>query len=75
MIQVLVCDDMLGLHGRPPSFAKMFFDVGRASATAYETYVKEVRNGQFPGEKYSRHMQAEELTGHGLTVSGYVYHI
>ncbi|CAK9112410.1 3-methyl-2-oxobutanoate hydroxymethyltransferase (Ketopantoate hydroxymethyltransferase) (KPHMT) [Durusdinium trenchii] len=59
--QVLVCDDMLGMHGRPPSFAKMFADVGRASAMAYETYVKEVRSGQFPGDKYSRHMPAEEL--------------
>eukprot|EP00435_Cladocopium_sp_Y103_P016051 s896_g4.t1 len=59
--QVLVCDDMLGMHGRPPSFAKMFFDVGRASTEAYENYVKEVRSGQFPGDKYSRHMPAEEL--------------
>lgn len=59
--QVLVCDDMLGMHGRPPSFAKMFFDVGRASAEAYENYVKEVRSGQFPGDKYSRHMPQEEL--------------
>eukprot|EP00913_Durusdinium_trenchii_P020192 g18973.t1 len=61
--QVLVCDDMLGMHGRPPSFAKMFADVGRASAMAYETYVKEVRSGQFPGDKYSRHMPAEERNG------------
>lgn len=59
--QVLVCDDMLGMHGRPPSFAKMFVDVGRASTEAYENYVKEVRSGQFPGDKYSRHMPAEEL--------------
>lgn len=59
--QVLVCDDMLGVHGQPPSFAKMFADVGTASATAYSSYVSEVRSGSFPGETYSRHMKPEEL--------------
>eukprot|EP00931_Biecheleriopsis_adriatica_P027913 TRINITY_DN166_c0_g1_i1.p1 TRINITY_DN166_c0_g1~~TRINITY_DN166_c0_g1_i1.p1 ORF type:complete len:788 (+),score=176.46 TRINITY_DN166_c0_g1_i1:76-2439(+) len=58
--QVLVCDDMLGLHGRPPSFAKMFADVGRASAMAYANYVKEVRSGQFPGDAHTRRMKREE---------------
>eukprot|EP00930_Biecheleria_cincta_P034508 TRINITY_DN23847_c0_g1_i1.p1 TRINITY_DN23847_c0_g1~~TRINITY_DN23847_c0_g1_i1.p1 ORF type:complete len:804 (+),score=167.84 TRINITY_DN23847_c0_g1_i1:83-2413(+) len=59
--QVLVCDDMLGLHGSPPSFAKMFADVGKASAIAYATYIKEVRSGEFPARKHSRQMKPEEL--------------
>jgi len=59
--QVLVCDDMLGMHGRPPSFAKMFADVGKASAVAYETYVAEVRSGVFPGDAHSRRMQPKEF--------------
>jgi len=58
--QVLVCDDMLGVHGSPPSFAKMFADVGKVSEQAYATYVKEVRSGQFPGDKHSRRMEAAE---------------
>lgn len=59
--QVLVCDDMLGLHGQPPSFAKMFADVGRASTEAYACYVSEVRTGVFPGTAHARKMKTEEL--------------
>ncbi|CAE8623210.1 unnamed protein product [Polarella glacialis] len=59
--QVLVCDDLLGVHGRPPSFVKMFADVGRVSANAYARYVAEVRTGEFPGEAHGRPMKPEEL--------------
>lgn len=59
--QVLVCDDMLGLHGSPPSFAKMFADVGRVSTTAYASYVSEVRTGKFPADVHARKMKVEEL--------------
>ncbi|CAE7348659.1 panB [Symbiodinium natans] len=64
--QVLVCDDMLGVHGSPPSFAKMFADVGKVSEQAYATYVEEVRSGEFPGDKHSRRMtevEREKLQG------------
>lgn len=59
--QVLVCDDMMGVHGSPPFFAKLFADVGRATTVAYETYVSEVRSGTFPGESHARGMKSEEF--------------
>jgi len=59
--QVLVCDDLLGLHGSPPSFVKMYADIGKSSAAAYMSYLSEVRNGAFPGTKYARRMQATEV--------------
>lgn len=59
--QVLVCDDMLGVHGKPPSFVKIFANVGQASTDAYASYVSEVRSGSFPGKLYSRKMKPEEL--------------
>jgi len=60
--QVLVCDDMLGIHGTPPSFAKCYADLGRASAKAYDSFVTEVRSGEFPGTTYSRPMKVDELS-------------
>lgn len=59
--QVLVCDDLVGLHGKPPSFAKRYADLAAASKAAYDAYVAEVRSGAFPGEAHSRHMKPEEL--------------
>lgn len=59
--QVLVCDDMLGLHGKPPSFAKMYADVAQTTANAYASYVSEVRSSTFPGPAHSRHMKPQEL--------------
>mmetsp|Transcript_109035 Transcript_109035/g.319135 ORF Transcript_109035/g.319135 Transcript_109035/m.319135 type:complete len:615 (-) Transcript_109035:202-2046(-) len=59
--QVLVCDDLLGIHGSPPSFVKLFADLGTASANAYAAYRSEVRSGTFPGPKHSRKMQPEEF--------------
>mmetsp|Transcript_30291 Transcript_30291/g.95544 ORF Transcript_30291/g.95544 Transcript_30291/m.95544 type:complete len:614 (-) Transcript_30291:44-1885(-) len=59
--QVLVCDDLLGIHGSPPSFVKIFADLGTASANAYAAYRSEVRSGAFPGTQYSRRMQPDEL--------------
>jgi len=59
--QVLVCDDLLGIHGSPPSFVKLFADLGEASANAYTSYCSEVRSGAFPGAEYSRRMKPDEL--------------
>lgn len=58
--QVLVCDDMLGVHGTAPSFVKQYADVGQASANAYSSYVEEVRSGFFPGPAHSRSMRPDE---------------
>jgi len=61
--QVLVCDDLLGLHGSPPSFVKMYADLAKTSSTAYSSYVSDVRNRTFPGENHARKMRSEELAG------------
>mmetsp|Transcript_8880 Transcript_8880/g.15280 ORF Transcript_8880/g.15280 Transcript_8880/m.15280 type:complete len:860 (-) Transcript_8880:78-2657(-) len=72
--QVLVCDDLLGVHGTAPSFVKQYADVGKASMHAYSLYVEEVRNGSFPGPSHSRAMRPDErakltslLTDLGIT--------
>eukprot|EP00929_Paragymnodinium_shiwhaense_P018382 TRINITY_DN12890_c0_g1_i1.p1 TRINITY_DN12890_c0_g1~~TRINITY_DN12890_c0_g1_i1.p1 ORF type:complete len:803 (+),score=209.79 TRINITY_DN12890_c0_g1_i1:106-2514(+) len=59
--QVLVCDDLLGLHGMPPSFAKRYAALAQTCASAYEDYVNEVRSGAFPDIAHSRKMKPEEL--------------
>jgi len=59
--QVLVCDDLLGVHGKPPSFVKQYADLAKATDAAYKAYASEVRGGEFPGEKHSRRLAAEEL--------------
>eukprot|EP00444_Apocalathium_aciculiferum_P014486 CAMPEP_0183470636 /NCGR_PEP_ID=MMETSP0370-20130417/156643_1 /TAXON_ID=268820 /ORGANISM="Peridinium aciculiferum, Strain PAER-2" /LENGTH=551 /DNA_ID=CAMNT_0025663173 /DNA_START=1 /DNA_END=1656 /DNA_ORIENTATION=- len=59
--QVLVCDDLLGLHGSPPSFVKMYADLARTSSKAYREYTEEVRSGAFPAQAHYRNMKAEEL--------------
>lgn len=58
--QVLVCDDLLGLHGSPPSFVKLYADIARTSAKAYAEYATEVRSGAFPAKAHFRKMKAEE---------------
>lgn len=59
--QVLVCDDLLGIHGSAPSFVKQYADLSKATAAAYQAYASEVRGGAFPGEAHSRRLKAEEL--------------
>jgi len=60
--QVLVCDDLLGVHGKAPSFVKQYADLARTSAEAYRTWVTEVRSGHFPGPIHSQKMKLDELT-------------
>lgn len=67
--QVLVCDDLLGLHGTPPSFAKAYLNLAKACAEAYAAYVSEVRAGAFPGS-YARHMKPEELARFRASLAG-----
>lgn len=59
--QVLVCDDLVGLHGSPPSFVKTYANLADDLAVAYASYVSEVRGGQFPAKEHSRKMKSEEL--------------
>lgn len=58
--QVLVCDDLLGLHGTAPSFVKQYADLGQVSVNAYSEYVADVRDGAFPGPSHSRSMKPDE---------------
>lgn len=51
--QVLVLHDMLGLrHGRQPRFVKDFLAAGGSITGAFEAYVREVRDGTFPGREH-----------------------
>jgi 3-methyl-2-oxobutanoate hydroxymethyltransferase len=60
--QVLVYHDIL-TYGvdRVPKFVKQYTDVNDQMARALDTYVYEVRNGEFPEDKHSFTMKEEEL--------------
>ncbi|HMP74530.1 MAG TPA: 3-methyl-2-oxobutanoate hydroxymethyltransferase [Kiritimatiellia bacterium] len=47
--QVLVVNDLLGLTEKPPSFAKAYARLGEEARSAFAEYVREVRDGTFPG--------------------------
>ncbi len=52
--QVLVCYDLLGLTaGRTPRFVKRYAEWFREGAEAVGRYVREVREGRFPGPEHS----------------------
>lgn len=52
--QVLVSTDLLGLsRGHQPKFAKRFADLGAEAIDAISTYVREVRNGEFPAAAHT----------------------
>jgi 3-methyl-2-oxobutanoate hydroxymethyltransferase len=58
--QVLVLQDMLGFSDEPRfKFVKRFAEVGRVIRSAVETYVAEVRSGQFPGKEHSFYLDDE----------------
>ena len=49
--QVLVTQDMLGLYDEIPPFAKLYAKLGEETVRAVESYVAEVRGGQFPEDQ------------------------
>ncbi|WP_022847027.1 MULTISPECIES: 3-methyl-2-oxobutanoate hydroxymethyltransferase [unclassified Desulfurobacterium] len=52
--QVLVFHDMIGMFDKfKPKFVKRYAEVGKEIRSAVESYVKEVKNGVFPGEEHS----------------------
>ncbi len=52
--QVLVCTDMLGMGLAPaPKFTKRFAELGQQAVEAFEAYVREVRDGTFPGPEHA----------------------
>jgi 3-methyl-2-oxobutanoate hydroxymethyltransferase len=55
--QVLVVNDLLGMSGEfSPRFVKQYADLGRQMADAFDEYIREVRDGDFPDldHSYSR---------------------
>ncbi len=52
--QVLVMQDMLGMFKDfVPKFVKQFGNMGDIMQEAFETYIKEVQDGTFPGEEHT----------------------
>jgi len=59
--QVLVCDDLLGMHGAVPSFVKKYADLERIASEAYASYRADVQRGNFPAAEHSHRMHADEF--------------
>ena len=60
--QVLVWHDLLGLNdGQAPRFVKAYADLAGQVRAALETYAAEVRSRQFPEERHTYGIPAEEL--------------
>lgn len=54
--QVLVSNDMVGLYGRiSPKFVKKYADLGKGMKTAFDSYIKDVKEGKFPKDEHSFH--------------------
>ena len=52
--QVLVTHDMLGLCDKfAPKFVKKYVDLGELLSRTFNTYIEDVRNGNFPKEEHS----------------------
>lgn len=60
--QVLVYQDMLGMFsGFSPKFVKRFADLGPQMGAAFAEYIREVRQGTFPGPEHGFAMEDEVL--------------
>ena len=52
--QILVSHDLLGLYdGHVPRFVKRYANLGEAMGKAFESYKRDVEEGQFPDEEHS----------------------
>ncbi len=60
--QVLVVHDMLGLVDRfTPKFAKKYVNLSEPILKAFESYIDDVRKGEFPTDQHSFHIDEKEL--------------
>jgi 3-methyl-2-oxobutanoate hydroxymethyltransferase len=54
--QVLVTNDMLGLYDKfSPKFVKKYAELGKEMKSAFENYIKDVKERKFPEDKHSFH--------------------
>jgi 3-methyl-2-oxobutanoate hydroxymethyltransferase len=61
--QGLVSPDVIGLFDRfTPKFAKRYVNLGESVLKAFESYRDEVRNGEFPTDQHSFHIDEETLS-------------
>jgi len=60
--QVLVIQDVLGMYkGLSPKFVKQYRDVGTMMVEGIADYIKEVKEGVFPGQEHTFKMKDEVL--------------
>ncbi|TBL81021.1 3-methyl-2-oxobutanoate hydroxymethyltransferase [Paenibacillus thalictri] len=59
--QVLIVQDMLGIHSGQLRHSKNFGQVGEMMLNAFQTYTREVETGEFPQPANARNMKSEEL--------------
>lgn len=60
--QVLVSHDMVGLYqGNIPKFVKQYSEVGSDIEKAVLQYIQEVKQGLFPKEEHSFHIETDDL--------------
>ncbi len=60
--QVLVIHDMLGMFEKiKPKFAKRYLNLSEEIRNAVSSYIKDVKEEQFPGEEHTFSMEKDEL--------------
>jgi 3-methyl-2-oxobutanoate hydroxymethyltransferase len=66
--QVLVVNDILGLSGQVPRFAKSYTDLGQATVDAIAAFRRDVRDRVFPGPEHAYSLPDEEWRAFLTTV-------
>ena len=61
--QLMICSDVLGIfQAFTPKFVKKYESLGQKTVTAFEQYVQEAREGQFPKDEHAYKMVDGELS-------------